>query len=91
MVDQTVLQYVIKSDKKRERLLQEERVLSAALENVKDPTSIVHAYLRIRHERLEDQVSQARQIQLRRSDARGAKARKTLLQLEEELKDSANR
>lgn len=91
LVDQTILQYVIKSDKKRERLLQEESVLSTALENVKNPTSIVYAYGRIRHERLEDQMSQARQIQLRRSGARGAKARKTLLQLEEELKDSVNR
>lgn len=88
LVDQTVLQHVIKSNKKRERLLHEERTLSTALESVKDPISTVRAYRSIRHERLNHQMHQARQIQLRRSGARGAKARKTLLQLEEELKQS---
>lgn len=91
LADQTVLQHVIQSDKKRERLLREERLLSAALENIRDPTSIVDAYRSVQHERLEDRVLQARQIQLRRSGARGAQARKTLLKLEAELKESAAR
>ena len=86
--DMTVLQHVLKSDRKRERLLYEERVLSSAVENVKEPTAAVHAYRRVCHQRLERRTHEARQIALRRSGARGAKARKTLLQLEAELKES---
>lgn len=89
--DIKVLEHVIKSDKKRERLLHEEQILSTAIENVRIPTAPVHAYRRICHERLEQRTEDARQIALRRSGARGAKARKTLIQLEEELKESETR
>lgn len=83
-----MLQRVIKSDHERERLAQEERHLSSAIDNVKEPTAAVVAYRKVRHERLEQRTHEARQIVLRRSGARGAKARKTLIQLEAELKDS---
>lgn len=89
--DRTVLQHVIKSDSKREGLLQEERTLSTALENTKDTTSIIRAYRNVQHQRLDERVRQARQIQLRRSGARGAQSRKTLLKLEEEFNESANK
>lgn len=89
--DPTVLDHVVKSDKTRERLLHEERILSAALENTKEPNAIVQAYRIVCHERLKNRTHVARQIQLRRSGARGAKARKTLLQLEEELEKSETR
>ena len=79
---------MVNSDKHRERLLHEERILSMAIENTKDPTAAVHAYRKVCHERLERRVHEARQIELRRSGARGAKARKILLQLEAELKQS---
>lgn len=88
IADRTVLQYVIKSDRKRERLLHEERILSAGLENDRNPTAIIQAHRRIYHERLERRTHEARQTQLRRSGARGADARKVLLKLEEELKES---
>ena len=91
LTDLTVLQHVIKSDRRRERLLHEERVLSSAIENVKEPTAGVLAYRKVCHERLEQRAHEARQIVLRRSGARGAKARKTLLQLEAELKESEER
>lgn len=91
LTDLTVLQHVIKSDRKRERLLQEERMLSSAIENVKVPTAAVVAYRKVCHERLEQRTHEARQIALRRSGARGAKARKTLLQLEAEVKESEER
>lgn len=86
--DLTVLQHVIKSDRRRERLLHEERVLSTAIENVKEPTAAVLAYRQMNHERLEQRTHEARQIALRRSGARGAKAKKELLRLEAELKES---
>lgn len=88
VTDLTVLQHVIKSDRKRERLLHEERILSSAIENVKEPTAAVSAYRKVCHERLEQRTHEARQIAVRRSGARGAKARKTLIQLEAELKES---
>ena len=68
--------------------MQEERVLSSAVENSNDPTAVVYAYRKVRHERLERETHEARQIQLRRSGARGANARKTLLQMEEAVKES---
>ena len=86
--DVTVLQNVIKSDKERERFLHEERTLCAALENAGEPTAAVRAYRQIGYERLEHRTHKAKQIALRRSGARGAKARKTLIQLEAELKES---
>jgi hypothetical protein len=88
LTDLNVLQHVVRSDRKRERLLHEERVLSSAIENVKEPTAAVVAYRKVCHERLEQRTHEARQIALRRSGARGAKARKTLIQLEAELKES---
>ena len=88
---ETVLQHVIKSNKRRERLLNEESLLSVALEQVRSPTAAVEAYRSVSHDRLVQQVHEARQIQLRRSGARGAKARKSLLELEDELKESENR
>jgi hypothetical protein len=91
LTDLTVLQHVVKSDRKRERLLHEERLLSAAIENVKEPTAAVLACRKVSHERLEQRTHEARQIALRRSGARGAKARKTLIQLEAELKESGER
>ena len=80
--DITVLDYVVKSDRKRERLLHEERTLSSAIENISE------AYRQISHDRLEQQTHEARQIAARRSGARGMKARKVLIQLEDELKQS---
>lgn len=89
--DVTVLQHVIKSDKKRERLLHEEKLLSAAIDNTANPLAVVQAYRDVAFERLELQTHEARQISLRRSGARGAKAKKTLLQREAELAEANKR
>ena len=86
--DETVLQHVVRSDQKREYLLSESKILTAALENSDDPLAPVKAYRKLSHERLEQRVAEARQIALRRSGARGAKARSVLLQSEAELKSS---
>lgn len=89
--DVTVLQHVIRSDKKRERLVREERLLSAAIEGAADPTATVQAYRQVQHERAERQMHEAKQIALRRSGARGAKAKKILLQREAELEEARER
>ena len=79
---------MLTSDKKRERLLREAGILTAALENSQDSTAPSAAFRRISHERLEGEVSDARVIATRRSGARGAKARKILVKLEEDLRTS---
>ena len=66
-------------------------MLSSAIENVREPTAAIEAYRQISHQRLEHRTHEARQIALRRSGARGVKARKTLLDLEAEVKSSEER
>lgn len=89
--DVTVLQHVVRSDKKRERHLHEEGLLSAAIENTADPTAVVKAYRKVALERAEQDRHDARQIALRRSGARGAKAKKVLLEREAELEEAEKR
>ena len=86
--DVTVLQHVIRSDHTRERLMREEKVLSSAIENAADPLAVVQAHRKVSHERLEQETHEARQIALRRSGARGAKAKKVLLEREADLVES---
>lgn len=86
--DVNVLKYVVRSDRDRERLLAEERTLSTALEDVAKPMAIVFAYRQVSHQRLERQTEEARRIALRRSGARGIKARKVLLDMEDQMKQS---
>ena len=87
----TVLNYVIRSDQQRERLLHESKILSGALESTTDPTAPVNAYRQLQHERLEHRVHVIRQLALRRSGARGRKTRDEQLKLEEEMKSSETR
>lgn len=89
--DTKVVDYVVRSDRERERFLAEEQVLSSAVDNAQNPTAAVFAYRRISHQRLERRTREARQIATRRSGARGIKARKTLNDLEEAVERSAAR
>jgi ATPase subunit of ABC transporter with duplicated ATPase domains len=83
----TVLEYVLRSDKDRERLMKEEALLSTAIEAAAtDPMAGVRAYRKVSLDRLQRERDQARQIQLLRSDGRGAQFRKVLLKLEEDLR-----
>ncbi|KAK4620608.1 ABC transporter F family member 3 [Fulvia fulva] len=88
--DLTVLQYVVRSDATRERLLHKSRLLSAALD-MEDPTAAVRAYRRVAHERLEKRLADVKQIAKRRSGARGKEASKVQLRLEGEVDASAAR
>lgn len=89
--DETVFQHVMRSDKRRERLLYESRRLSEAVENIKDPTAATRVYRELSHQRLEHDVIKAREKAAGISGARGSKACNTLTQLEEELSQAFDR
>ena len=91
LTDLTVLQHVVKNNRERERLLHEEMTLSAAIEDDKSPMAAIHAYSKISNDRMECLTQEAQKTASRRSGARGAKARKVALQLEEDLKQSEAR
>ncbi|RMY68148.1 hypothetical protein D0863_07304 [Hortaea werneckii] len=87
----TVVEHVLRSDKYRERLIEQAKRLSAAVEDTEDPIAAVRVYRELSCERLESDVSEARQIANRRSGARGLKARKELIRLEEGMTEAVNR
>lgn len=84
----SVLEYVIKSNKKRMTALKESQVLSQALEDTADPAAAVRASRAVKHDRLLLELHQCQQIALRRSGARGSKARQELIKTEERVKAS---
>lgn len=86
-----VIDFVVRSDAKREDLLKEERVLSSAIEDVSNPNAVVLAFRKVEHDRLVGRMEEARRIATRRSGARGMKARKVLIGLEEEVGRSEQR
>ena len=81
--EETVLQHVVRSDRVRERLTREARVLSSAIENAKDAMGPVRAYRRVQAERLARTLKEGHRVAERRSGARGKTARKELIKLEE--------
>ena len=89
--DETVFQYVIRSDRERERLFSEAERLSKASENTSDSSATARVYRELLHERIQRDVAEAREKAERLSGARGSKARKTLLQLEDELLQASQR
>ncbi|KAJ4376358.1 hypothetical protein N0V83_001641 [Neocucurbitaria cava] len=88
---ETVLQHVVRSDRGRERYIQEAKILSEAVEDSTDPMALVRAYRRIGHERLALQLKEGHRIAERRSGARGKQARKELIKLEERFEESEKR
>ncbi|GLB34832.1 putative ABC transporter [Lyophyllum shimeji] len=87
--DGTVLEHVMRSDAHRERARIEAKHLSEALEDTKDPLTVVRAIRKLKHERLMRKHDETAKIAARRSGARGAKARKELIAAEEEVAASA--
>lgn len=65
--------------------------LSEALDNANDPLAVVRAIRKLKHERLEQALSEMKEIAARRSGARGAKSRKDLISLEEQVAVSTSR
>jgi hypothetical protein len=62
--------------------------LSDALDNADNPLAVVRAVRKLKHDRLERKLSEMREIADRRSGARGAKSRKDLISLEEQVVNS---
>ncbi|KAF2680827.1 ABC transporter ATP-binding protein uup-1 [Lentithecium fluviatile CBS 122367] len=89
--EETVLQYVVRSDRVRERHMREAKVLSDAIEHATDPMAPVRAYRKVSHERLALQLKEAHRIAERRSGARGKLARKELIKFEERFEESKGR
>lgn len=81
----TVLDYVVRSNRRREILLREADVLSYALEIGCDSLATVRAFREVSHRRLERKVENARRVAERRSGSRGKEASKVVLRLEERL------
>ncbi|KAF3916846.1 hypothetical protein ABW20_dc0109658 [Dactylellina cionopaga] len=81
----TTLEYVLRSDTKREQALLDTAVLSKALEDTSNPLSIVQAYRTLKDARLHRDFIRAKLIAERRSGARGWDARKFLNKMEEEV------
>ncbi|KAG5647286.1 hypothetical protein DXG03_000823 [Asterophora parasitica] len=84
----TVLEHVVRSDARRERAIVEAKQLSDALDDAKDPLTVVHALRKLKHERLTCAHDEMARIAARRSGARGAKARKDLIAAEEAVVSS---
>lgn len=89
--EETVLHHVIRSDRVRERYMQEAKTLSDAVDNANDPIAPVRAYRRIGHARLSLQLREAHRLAERRSGLRGKKARQELVKLEERFQESGKR
>jgi len=84
----SVLHYVIHSDKKRTTAIKEADILSRALEDSSDPLAAVKARRAVKHDRLLLELHESQQIALRRSGARGSKARQVEIQMEEKVEAS---
>lgn len=89
--DETVMQYVMRSDHVRERFMREAKMLSEAMDMSTDPMAPIRVYRRICHTRLEVQLKEGHRIAERRSGARGKQARKELIKLEERFEESKKR
>ncbi|KAG9722368.1 ABC transporter ATP-binding protein uup-1, partial [Aureobasidium melanogenum] len=89
--DETVLEHVLRSDKQRERRINEAGRLLTAMDNVDEPTAMLQVYRELTCERLERDVAKARHRASRTSGVRGLGARKELTNLEEELAAASQR
>ncbi|KAI9890440.1 MAG: hypothetical protein M1814_003924 [Vezdaea aestivalis] len=81
----TVLEHVIKSDAKVEKLRQEAETLSSALEQLTDPITIVKRLRAVKLGRTLDDLEALKLSASRRSGARGLKARKAVNDMEASL------
>ncbi|KAK6509014.1 hypothetical protein TWF481_003780 [Arthrobotrys musiformis] len=81
----TTLEYVLRSDTKRELALSDSSLIQKALDDTNNPLEIVKVYRKLRHERLSRDFERAKLIADRRSGARGWDARKVLNKMEDEM------
>lgn len=88
---QTVLEYVTRSDAKRERALRTLDRLSKAIEENHDAEQSCAMVRQIQLENAKDEEKEADLTAARRSGARGAKARQVLVEKEEAVKKAQER
>jgi ATP-binding cassette subfamily F protein 3 len=81
LMEETVVQHVLKSDQLRERYTKEAKILSEAIEQSSDPMAPIKALRKVTHDRLALQLKEANRIAERRSGARGKLARKELIKV----------
>ncbi|KAF3282833.1 hypothetical protein TWF970_001568 [Orbilia oligospora] len=81
----TTLEYVLRSDTKRELALSDSSLIQKALEDTNNPLEIIKVYRKLRHARLSRDFERAKLIAERRSGARGWDARKVLNKMEDEM------
>ncbi|KAK5938701.1 hypothetical protein PMZ80_008893 [Knufia obscura] len=87
--DLTVLENVVASDRVRQRLLDDTASLSAVLQDGPGGTSqVVQVYRRLKLERAQRDLEEARLIAKHRSGARGSKARQVELEREAAVKEA---
>jgi ATPase subunit of ABC transporter with duplicated ATPase domains len=90
--EQSVLEYVTRSDIKRERAVRDLSRLSTVLESdVPNAEDISHVVRQLQLEALEDEEKEAQLTAARRSGARGANARKGLIAKEQAVEDAKGR
>lgn len=88
----SVLEYVTRSDTKRERALRDLSLLSAALEGHPSDAEATSTVVRkLQLEALEHEEKEAQLTAARRSGARGAKARQALIAKEEAVEQARDR
>ncbi|KAK6516299.1 hypothetical protein TWF506_006208 [Arthrobotrys conoides] len=81
----TTLEYVLRSDTKRELALSDSSLIQKALDDTNNPLEIIKVYRKLRHARLSRDFEKAKLIADRRSGARGWDARKVLNKMEDEM------
>ncbi|KAB8754755.1 hypothetical protein FH972_026546 [Carpinus fangiana] len=86
--DVTVLEHVLQSDKHLENLLEEQRILSKALESSDDALAPVRAMRQLSLKDTKQRYAVAAELADYRSGARGIKARKELIAAEAQLADT---
>lgn len=91
-VVQSVLEYVTRSDAKRERTLRTLAKLSTAIEGqARDAETTARTVRKLQLEAAEDDVKEAELTAARRSGARGAKARQELIDKEQAVEQAKER
>ena len=88
----TVLEYVVRSDAKREKWFKEAQKLATVLESKDMPAETVSRCIRdVQLDHCEQDLKEAQLTAARRSGARGAKARKVLIEKEEAVDQAKQR
>ncbi|KAL0576029.1 hypothetical protein V5O48_005936 [Marasmius crinis-equi] len=90
-VTESVLDYVVKSDKVRTEALRRHDMLRAAIDDHHDSTTAARVVRALKHEDRLKQLEDAKKTAQLRSGARGIKARKELKSLEAQVEEEAAR